>query len=528
MRNRIVLPLVAALTLICAVALSASANPNPAATAKSPLLKATSRADVAALAPDTAVTVTVQVVIETPAAKIADKRPPVAVSLVIDRSGSMEEAKKLDYAKKAGKTLVQSLGPDDRFGLTIYDDRVQVLVPMGTVKDKEKLFRLIDGITPGNTTFLSGGLEKGIDQLKGMGKEGPCRVILLSDGLANRGVTQAELVAAIGAKAKGKGITVTTVGLGLDFNEDLMQLLAQRSGGQYYYIKDSEDLPAMFKQELNLTASLFTRNLNAAFIPHGAVSEVKVYGYSTAMKDKATDIEMSDLASGEQRTVVLSMKVRPDVAAGAQKLGALRLSYTDQADGASKTLDLPVELKVLADADARREETARQQEVIKQVREEAMLLEAEQAHVAAVRELEKGNVAGARKIVQEQKAALAPAAPTNKAVANKMEALDQDEKNFERATQDKAMLLNMSKVSKSSAYQSAQGKSQGLMLQKGDTGFMVEKLQNALKAQGFYAKNVDGIYSQEVEDAVRAFQQAKSINADGVAGPATQNALGIK
>ena len=527
MRSRILLPFFAALALICAAALSAQANPNPA-TVKSPPLKVTSRADVAALAPDAAVTVTVQVLIETPAILIADKRPPVAVSLVIDRSGSMEEAKKLDYAKKAGKTLVKSLGPDDRFALTIYDDRVQALYPMGQVKDKEKLFKLIDSLTPGNTTFLSGGLEEGIKQLKGMGKEGPCRVILLSDGLANRGVTAPELVTAIGAKAKGKGITVTTVGLGLDFNEDLMQLLAQRSGGQYYYIKDSEDLPAMFKQELNLTAALFTRNLNAVFIPHSQVSDVKVYGYSNTVKDKATDIEMSDLSSGEQRNILLNMKVRPEVAAGAQKLGDLRLSYVDQTDGELKTVDLPMELNVIADANTRQKETARQQDAIKQVREEAMLLKAEQAHVTAMKELEAGNMAEAKKIMREQKAILAPAAPSNKAVASKLEAMDLDEKNLDQAVNDKSMLQNMSKASKSSAYQSMQGKSQGLMLQKGDTGFMVEKLQNALKAQGFYAKDADGVYSQEVEDAVKAFQRAKSIDADGVAGPATQNALGIK
>jgi murein L,D-transpeptidase YcbB/YkuD len=222
------------------------------------------------------------------------------------------------------------------------------------------------------------------------------------------------------------------------------------------------------------------------------------------------------------------MKVRPEVAAGVQKLGDLRLSYVDQADGELKTVDLPVELKVIADESARKAETARQRDAIKQVREEAMLLEAEEAHVTAMKELEKGNVAKAKEIMQEQKAALAPAAPANKAVASKMAAIDLDEKNLEQAAQDKSMLQNMSKASKSSAYQSMQGKSQGLMLQKGDTGFMVEKLQNALKAQGFYAKDVDGVYTQDVEDAVKAFQRAKSIDADGVAGPATQNALGIK
>jgi Uncharacterized protein containing a von Willebrand factor type A (vWA) domain len=527
MHTRILLLVFAAMAFICTMTLPAHAEP---VKAESLPLKVTSHTDVVALAPDVTVTVNVLVAIETPMIKITEKRPPVAVSLVIDRSGSMEEAKKLEYAKRAGAILMQSLEQDDQFALTVYDDRVQVLHPMGKITDKRALSKMIASITPGATTFLSGGLEAGINQLKGMGNEGPCRVILLSDGLANRGITQPEQVAALGATAKGKGITVTTVGLGLDFNEDLMQLLAQRSGGQYYYIKDSEDLPAMFKQELDLTAALFTRNLNAVFIPHDKVSDVKVYGYSNTMKDTATDIEMSDLAAGERRHILLNLKVKSSATSGAQKLGALRLSYIDQADGSPKTVDLPVELKIIANEDARKEETAKQQDVIKQVREEVILLEAEQAHVTAVSELEKGNVAVAKKIVQEQKAILAQAAPSNKAVASKIEAMEQDEKRFEQASRDsdKSMLRSMSKASKSSAYQSAQGISQGLMLQKGDTGFMVEKLQNALKTQGFYTKGVDGVYSQDVENAVKAFQRAKSINADGIAGPATQNALGIK
>ncbi|MCL1980508.1 MAG: hypothetical protein FWG62_05485, partial [Proteobacteria bacterium] len=116
MRKPLFLSFLAAMALIWALSLSARANPGPA-TAQSPLLKVSSLSDVAALAPEMTVAVNVLIVLATPEVKNTDKRPPVAVSLVIDRSGSMEEAKKLDYAKKAGKTLVKSLGPDDQFAL---------------------------------------------------------------------------------------------------------------------------------------------------------------------------------------------------------------------------------------------------------------------------------------------------------------------------------------------------------------------------------------------------------------------------
>lgn len=513
--------------LLLSLVIMGNWNPLMAAELSAPL-KVIPQYGTAALAPGAAVTVNVLVTIEAPEIKPATKRPPVAVSLVIDRSGSMEEAKKLEYAKSAGKTLVKGLSPEDSFALTVYDDGVQVLSPLAPVTDKDKLLRIINGISPGGATFLSGGLEKGIEQLKSVRKEGPCRVILLSDGLANRGVVNNELVAAIGAKARNSGVSVSTIGLGLDFNEDLMQFLAQRGGGQYYYIKDSEDLPAVFKQELNLVAASFTKNLRAAFTPSEGVEDVKVYGYSGNKTGKTADIEMSDLSSGEKRQIMLRFKVTPSSAPGNRQLGMLKLDYIDQIDGESKIIDLPVAIEVIADESARKDASARHEASIKLVNEEVLLLDAEEAHVAAVAELEKGNVKEAKAIMREQQSSLAMAAPANKAVASKMEQMAQDEKNMDAASRDTDMLKSMSKSSKASAYMSAKGQTQGLMLKRGDTGFMVEKLQNALKAKGLYSKDVDGVYSPDVEAAVKQFQKSQSINADGVAGPETMRALGVQ
>ncbi|MDR3073770.1 MAG: VWA domain-containing protein [Deltaproteobacteria bacterium] len=497
------------------------------AQAEPELMKAVPRYNVAALAPNVQVNVTVQIALEAPRLPVRRVRPPVAVSLVIDRSGSMDEAKKIDYAKRAGKLLVQNLGPEDQLALIVFDNVVEVLFPLGRVTDKKALLGMIDRIRPGGTTFLSGGLEKGIAQLRSIRKEGPCRVILLSDGLANRGVTDPELVAAIGARAGNDGVGVSTIGLGLDFSEDMMQLLAQRGSGQYYYVRDSEDLPAVFRQELALVADSFTRDIRAAFIPAKEVGAVKVYGYSARPEAGGTAIDLSDFSSGETRQMLLHLSLTAGSSPGRQHLGVLRLNYTDLRDGEKREFSLPLELDIVADEGARRAAEQAKEAEVRSVREEVLLLEAEEAHVQALDELRQGNLDKAKGILQAKQAELAGAAPKNAVIAAKVARMAADEQAMSQPALSPSAQAGMQKSAKFSAYQSAKGSNQGKLLKSGDSGFLVEKLENALKKAGFYTRDAGGKYGPEVEAAVRAFQKSRSFTVDGVAGPETLKALGL-
>lgn len=481
------------------------------------------------LKPGEVIELEVLLTIKVPEIKPSSKRQPVAVSLVLDRSGSMDEARKLDYAKKAAKILLTSLEKDDLFALTMYDSTVNVLYPLGKVsaKDKEKLLKTIDNINSGGMTFLSGGLEEGIKQLQKIKKEGPARVILLSDGLANAGVIDVEQIAAIGAKARQQGIGVSTIGLGVDFDEDIMQHLAQRGGGQYYYIADSEYLPSVFKDELALVVNSFTKDLATAYVPVAGVSEVKVYGYTTAKEKNDTRIEMSDFSSGEERQIMLRLKVKPGAKAGRQELGTLNLHYKSPDDGKARAVSIPLALEITGDKAEQARLDQERAVSVKEVHDEALLRQADEAHILAMQDLEQGKVDSAKKRLQEQQEALAVASVDNVAIANKRERLRIDEENLERAAKNESLQKSMTKGSKSSAYQNAQGNKKGDMLQAGDSGFMVEKLQNALKAQGYYKGAVDGVYGAEVTAAVTAFQKGRSLRADGIAGPATMQALGI-
>ena len=514
--------LLSILLFICAVMGAANAH----ARAEAPRLNINSDYSAVAVVPGKPVTINILITIETPAITQRVVRQPVAVSLVIDHSGSMSSAKKLDYAIQAGKVLVRGLEKNDQFSLVIYDDKVKVLYPLGKIKDKEHIYNLLDSIQPGGYTFLSGGLEKGISQFANKSFGGVRRVVLLSDGLANRGITNPEQVAAIAYESRKKGVNVSSVGLGLDYDEDMMQLIAQRGGGQYYYVKDSEDLPSIFQRELALATDAYTCNLNTRVIFSPRVSSNRVYGYNTGKENKETRVEMSELSSGEKRQMLMSVTFTPDSSGGKQHLGDLRMVYND-ADGKEQVVEAPLAVTLAAtEADAAKA-NAKAEVSIRKVQDEILIAQADEAQVAAMKALEQGKKDEAKKILSANAPSLAAAAPRNREVAAKAEQLKFAEESLDAAAQDVELRQSMVKSSKNTAYLSSQGVKQGILLQSGDKGTQVEKLQKTLAAKGFYSGPINGVYSDAVTEAVKAYQKANSITADGVSGPATLRSLGM-
>ncbi len=518
------------LTLFCCNPLSASAGTLPA----------DNRVSVAGFAleglpseiavpPGSEVEIYFLLRLKAPEIPVVKERPTLNVALVIDRSGSMSDAKKLDYAVRAGKEVVRLLTPADNLAVVDYDDKVRVLSTLAPVKDKQALNRLLDALEPGGYTNLSGGLEAGIKQLQRKRIEGVNRVILLSDGLANRGVTDAKGVARIGASAADKGITISTMGLGLDYDETMMQTLAQRGGGQYSYIRDSEDLPGFFRQELALAAQSVTKGLSLRFTPDPRLINIKIYGYTTAQEGKDTIIEMGDMYSGEERQVLIRANMKTADAEGVNSPGTATLIFTPAVGdkAGAQTLKLPLSASIVADAKAREAKNAEAKALTEPVKEEAALLVAEEAHVQAVAQMQGGDVAGARATMNRAKEALKPMAAAAPVLANKVAALEEDERRLEAAASNLDLQKDMAKRSKNSLYQSSMGKSQALLLQLGDKGAMVEKLQRALQDKKFYSGPIDGVYSEAVKEAVSAFQKADKLNVDGIAGQSTMRALGM-
>jgi Ca-activated chloride channel family protein len=195
--------------------------------------------DVDVVAVEHADEVAILLELAAPVAHAGVKRAPATLEVVLDRSGSMEGGA-LEAALTALDALVARLDPADRFGLVVFDDTVDVVVPAGPLVDKAAVREALRGVVPGGTTNLSGGYLRGLQEARRVSVGGGATVLLLSDGHANIGVTSAAELESVATAARGAGVATSTLGLGLGYDEVLMAGIARGGTGNHHFAEEGD------------------------------------------------------------------------------------------------------------------------------------------------------------------------------------------------------------------------------------------------------------------------------------------------
>ena len=209
----------------------------------------------------------------------AKPRSPLHLAVVLDRSGSMS-GQPLREACRCAAAIMDRMGPKDRMALVAYDNRVRVLRPCVPLHDREEVRRILGAMDSGGNTDLHLGWTTGVAELQKAHSDGVIsRVLLLSDGCANAGITDPDQLAAACTEAQSTGISTSTYGLGRRFEENLMTAMARHGQGRAYFGETAEDLLDPFMEEFDLLSNLVARKLTVSLkaLPGVRISQLNDY-----------------------------------------------------------------------------------------------------------------------------------------------------------------------------------------------------------------------------------------------------------
>lgn len=256
-------------------------------------------------------------------------RAPVNMAIVLDRSGSMA-GEKLARAREAAIKAIGLLQSGDIVSVVTYDSVVNVVVPATKVDDKQSIYRAIRRITDGGSTALFAGVSKGASEVrKFLDKNRVNRVILLSDGLANVGPSTPSELGQLGSSLGKEGISVTTIGLGLGYNEDLMTQLAGMSDGHHAFVQNSADLNRIFAAEFNTALTVVANQFNIIIRCADSIRPIRVLGRQAQIIGQEVHINLNQLSSNQEKYVMLEVEVPPGVAGETKNLASVDVSYLD-------------------------------------------------------------------------------------------------------------------------------------------------------------------------------------------------------
>ena len=347
-----------------------------------------------------------------------NKRTPANVGLVIDRSGSMEDDNKIGKAREAASLAIERLGEDDVASIVAFSRHAEVMLPAQHVTDHARIDRIIRGLEAGGNTALYAGTEEGLAQVgKYLDRGRVSRLILISDGLANVGPSSPEAVARLGIEAARKGISITTIGLGLGYNEDLMTKLAYASDGNHAFVERSSQLVDIFDKEFGDVLSVVAQDIIIRIDCHRGFKPIRMLGREAEIQGGVVTFRMNQLIGKQQKYAVLELEVPQGAQPGDMDVADVDLSYSENGAKERSTDKSRVSIRVTG------RPADEQASLDKSVMGDITTQLANEVHEEAVKLRDAGNLKDAKQMLDgyaakldEQAASMgiAPAAPIAK------------------------------------------------------------------------------------------------------------------
>jgi Ca-activated chloride channel family protein len=366
-------------------------------------MRLTAHLDVEMIALETDDQLSVMIELSAPAAPDAGERPPSTLEVVLDRSGSMEGGR-LSGARTALTSLVDRLDPRDHFGLVLFDDRVDVAVPAGPLTDKSAVKRAIAAVHTRGNTDLSGGYLRGLQEARRVAGPAGATVLVISDGHANAGVTDPEALAQVAAEAYTHGVTSSTLGFGLGYDERIMSAIARGGSGNEHFAEEPDTAVALIAGEVEglLAQTAQAASLHVRLSP--VVTRVLVVNELPANAvDGGLMIELGSFYAEETRKLVLTFDIPAIAALGLTEVATLTFTYVELPTLAQHTVTVPVHVNVVPGDQA----AGRVPDPV--VRTEMVYLRAQQAKRRASHHLSSGDTDAALSEIRQAQRDIADA-----------------------------------------------------------------------------------------------------------------------
>ena len=276
------------------------------------------------------------------------ERAPLDVILVLDRSGSMS-GRPLEAVTNAAAEVLRLAHPDDRIGVVTFDSDADMVLPLDH-RHGETGGHVIRSIRSGGSTNLSGGWLKALEMLNASPREKAVRrIIVLTDGHANAGISNGDLLAELVATGHAADITTSFIGFADGFDEDLLEKLADAGQGNNYFCESSDQASAVFTTEFNGLSSVVAQNISVEVAPGTPVASATALNDfpRTETSNGGFQVKIGDAYSGETRCVVLAFHLRPQSNLGPLDIAELTLRWTSViGDVEMHTVTIPVSITV--------------------------------------------------------------------------------------------------------------------------------------------------------------------------------------